>query len=398
MKFKHFLIVSLILIILTVGAVSASDDLTSNGNLTADVNDNLGDVVLADDDLIGEDENNADDEVLGVPDEGSDTLGYSAVNPVDVDVNYPDEDALVFTAFGRDTGTLKIFLGSDLRFTKEITDSDYSAEDYLSFGISLNQLDIKEAGTYWIYSTLNDTEIGNNYLTVTDDPVIYKSTCYINDTGNLYYPQRNLITFIGYDPEIVVGNLTIYVNANEVTTEIKPEDYYESVYFKTFNLEDLGIDETDYYDIKVYLHDLQDETTLIEYKYSVRIINCKYEDFEININGGNLQYPDIEVINFHSWCEYDEEQISPSVLGNLTIYTCDGDESAYRTFNTTITEDDYVYSYDDYLCHYRLPLKLANLGINKVGEYNIRVVLDDYPLEDAWIYVSDDKYRICTCL
>ena len=379
MKLNKILpIAVLLLAILTLGAVSASDDLKSTDNLTADTNDNLEEIVF-DDNVIGVDEYNGDDEALSLSDEGSDTLGYNGVDVYwnEGNIQFPQDDVVFFYSYNKDAvGDFKVCVDDKLVYNTTITQDNYTYEDfsyyYCSFSLNLTDLKITATGEYSISAFLNDTELLTRNFLVKDNP--YPNVDIFCYNGNILFPQNRVVSFQSYD-EGAVGDFEVYVDDKLVyNTTITQDNYthddFSDYYcFFSLNLTDLKINSVGFYTVSAYLNNYE------LFNDGVNIVENPYPQVSIYIyNNANIFLPDNNVLFFESY--------NIQAVGDFKIYI-DGK----LVYNATISEENYT---DWDYCEFYLSLN--DLKINAVGNYRISAYLNEYELLNNTIEIEENPY------
>jgi hypothetical protein len=229
MKLKHIIIVSLILAIFAIGAVSASEDVASDDNLT--VVDEIDDSVSEVDDSVS---NEADDSLAAVDDsspEVDDSLGDGKKDIVNsgniyVTVNdgyrLDDEDGiLVFTSEDSEaTGSLLIYVaGEDRpRLEKNIDYRDYGGSGVCNINIRPYQLKLNAEGSYLVKVTFRGVPLFDGYI----DILPYKFWCtdeWGNDLFDGYYGYGNTINAYIYLPSDAQGKLEFTINGKTYNVE-----------------------------------------------------------------------------------------------------------------------------------------------------------------------------------
>lgn len=168
------MMVGILLAILTVGAVSATDDVASDESLAVEeaVDDSIAEV---DDSSEDELEENGEADVLG------DYQGYGC-NIWDVSGVYSEDFNNVAVNFVSEnasaTGELKVYVDNELRYSKNITSSDYylagDNKYHAYLGLSTGKLGIFTEGTYGIRVDLGDELLKESSIWVKYAPkVVY---------------------------------------------------------------------------------------------------------------------------------------------------------------------------------------------------------------------------------
>ena len=195
MNLKQILIVSIILTILTIGVVSASDDVASDDNLAA---------VEGIDDSVSEVDDSSQKNDNALAEGGDDALGYDEdeiyVDIYDeVEVEYGDGfdsySVVSFNSYDNTaTGDLKVYVNNSMRYSEKILSSDYYYEDedeepyyYFGINIALYDLEITTEGTYDIKVTFNGQILEESTTVVTLVPNIYcPYSMYVGETEYIY--------------------------------------------------------------------------------------------------------------------------------------------------------------------------------------------------------------------
>ena len=318
MKFKRIMLVTFVLLaILTIGAVSAADDINANETLTADNVEEVS-VDASVDDLISE----SGDEVIAASEDDVQSLSTS----IDMDVEDVYEGETIFFEF----------------YVREFNDSGIVN---LSFNGNTYAAGINGGGYGWI-EIRGNVEPGIYQATAVHYPsgasvnktveILPKETN--NDDSNENEGDSEIYVNVGSDEKIytdeISGIVSVSVPQNrdgtifvEVDGEQRADwviEHYDedSLSYHEWGLEDLGITEADDYEIVVKL----DEEILANETITV------YE-FENNTFRAFLDY-DNELIQLY--CPEGSE-------GNLTVitYVETGKETYEAVFNETYDVAEY---------------------------------------------------------
>jgi len=334
MKFKKIMIVGLLLLaILAIGAVSASDDVN---NLTASDSD---DSVESTVDVVADDvyQQTSDDELGDNPEITiSDEYNRDYDDTVIVEYNFPDDYS----------GRISITLDEEEYYDSYITSGEpvsiYGSDLWYNPSCGIYDVAVK----YYDDEKYEDfTQDGT--LTVTED--IREPDCEINvddiyDVGNSEY---DIVSIYIYDSD-VSGNLTIFVdNKNKYETElINDKEIYLSA-------ETLGVDKLDYGDYTIKVKYSGDENYLgFEREYNLTVTYRFRAEFD---DTGNVLYNQNYFINVI---------LDSSAKGNV-VYTVNGKQY-------TVSAQD-LSSDDNYI---RLNKEDLKYGANEII---FKYVEDDFP-------------------
>ena len=250
MKMKHLILVSLMLVILTMGVVSASEDVCSEGNLTTDdcgISDNE-DIISAGDVASSEDEGivsavdvaSSEDELIASGDEREDAVeiniyGYNRYSKTWLTVELGGEDTFASIHAPEDaTGNITVFVNNVQCFNKEIFNcySSFNDDDNLVYYIGLQDLDYEfSLGKYHTVITYDGDENylptyesntikvveENSYVDSNQDAVeitIYGYDNWSNEWHNTELDGESSFAEI-YAPENATGSITVFVNGTQ---------------------------------------------------------------------------------------------------------------------------------------------------------------------------------------
>ena len=332
MKFKYILIASLILAIITLSAVSASDDFTSDNNLT--------------------DSEVAQDSIEKSCAEGDEAL--SVFTPDDFDANIENEDS-VDLKNDKDKTIVSVYCPSESEgsfvvdvdsneFDFLISDSDWDNE----VGWKLTGLNITKAGTYTISLKFVPT-IGGEIPLLTGETLTVTGVDFnpsIENEVTLDYTD-NVVTV--YCPEDTTGLFIVSVDGKVFNYSISSSDFDE---FIGWTLNDLSITTTGEYEISLkYVSEDDDELELVSETLIVSDEEEKYSSDDFNFNVAS--------------------KVSINDYWRTVIWfydgPCDGDLYAY--VNSTQVRHKSVEETEFYGCTFNLD----DLEIDTAGIYNVTV-------------------------
>ena len=330
MKIKHLVIVGLILAIITIGAVSATEDVD-----VATAEDDMGvDEVMqapVDEDVIGED---SSDEVL------------SDVSADDFYISINDEHTLF-----SDTATVSVqkrdfyFSGGNIsvsvddreqKYTKELIENDWGCV------FNLAELDIVESGNYLIkvqfVSDAQTLDLYEKTVTVKDITANYFET---SIKGATLSTSNNVVSI--FSPCLYEGSFVVTVGEEEQEYS-KEVSKYQTEW--SFSLSDLKITEAGEYLIKVRFTAGSKSVDLGEKRITVKEFNKDY--FETNI------YETAVLSN--EYTAFVSVEWKSGITGNITVTVGDNE-----IINDVDNWNNYLY------------FKLDDLNITEAGNYHIKV-------------------------
>ncbi|WP_458453388.1 hypothetical protein [Methanobrevibacter sp.] len=362
MKFKKIMLVAfLLLAVLTVGAVSASEDIVSDDNLA--VEDAPEDIIEESsvEEVITSD---SDEEVVGV------VADDFKVN-VSEEVNLDDENAKIVEFYYPEgaTGSVELILTSydDFDYTTIIF-SEYEVGDIINITTSsFDGLDPVKYNVELTYQpndgadlTLKQTTIQFTKTLTKDDFTIVKYTSLFDSTDyvvNVWnYPATGvLFVYVNgekrYNSTIADTDDDVYVRANQLKINSDGE-YAILVKFKT---------------------DWGDEIELAKFNTTTNFNFWEDDDDHASINDVDVEYGD----DFKGYNVVDFYSDNSEVTGLLKVFVGDS-----LKFSKQISASDYEYG------SYSINVEAQNLDITKEGTYNIKVMLDDEILAQKTCTVS----------
>ena len=347
MKFKKIMLVTFVLLaILTIGAVNASEDINTNEALAVDNIEEVS-VDASVNDLVSEsgDELIADSNVTEENDEiyvniGSDEKIYTDEIGGIVSVSVPQNK----------DGTIFVEVNGEQRSDWGIEHYD---EDYLSYHEwGLEDLGITDAGDYEIVVKLGEELLANETITVIE---------FQNDTFRAFLDYDNEFIQL-YCPEGSEGNLTV------ITYVENPDNTYETVYDETYDvaeypgwttwyLEDLGFERTGLWTVFTFtISNSTDELYVFDKGYSYEENGDDEGDERFYISDEvNINNPNDAVVYINEFPEDIDDDFTIIVSQNDTAVS-------EKTFN--INKD---YKVDEYW------FNAEELGIEEYGEYDVLV-------------------------
>ena len=210
--------VSLILTIITLGAVSASEDIASDDELT--VSDGIDDSIVEID----------DSNQISTEENSDDTLGYEdedlECDINDVKIRYGDDDSsssvVCFYSYDESyTGNLNVYVDNNLKYSHKITYSDY--EEYETY-----DEDTDESDTYYEYSTFLSTKDlgifneGSYHIKVTlNNNIIDQSIIHVDIVPKV---TNSIEMSVGEQEAIIITTLS-NKNGNAKLYRADEEDY-----------------------------------------------------------------------------------------------------------------------------------------------------------------------------
>jgi hypothetical protein len=367
MKAKHLIIVSLLLAIMAIGAVSASEDIASDDGMAAsdgEVSETpIGDV-SSDDDVLEEspyEENGFDPIVQTVAD-----LDEEEPEPV-VDINAPDE------------GNFSIIVEDDygeVNTFNHVIDDDDLKEGYVVW--DLDDLEITEVGIYKLSAKFINTDSSwewvfqDHRLIVTEGSMV----TFADEEFDIRDSETPIVSI--YCPDELTGVFLVKVfeeddedwaYLDQASHVIDDSDYEDYVNFTMadFNVE---IKAGSLYKFRVYL--LNDETDEANDNLN-KIASEELEAFdstefrakfngEIFHNGGVVLTNNNPIV--YVYCPDGSE-------GKVTVSVRKGDEGELAPFSKDVSQADENW----------LVWNIVDLGMNSIDEYFITVEANDTILE-----------------
>ena len=330
MNMKYLIIASLILAVLTIGAVSASDDVSLDGNLTA--SESAPDVI--------EESDAGDVDILSEGGElTSDQFDVEFYRDIDLD----EGDTTVLSIGSPKEANGKI----DVLVDNEVADSWTIDHDVESKAWELEDLGIDTGGTYLINVNFIPTE--GEALSLLDDTLtVTNSSADDEDIEAVIDDQINLnndysAVGVTYKSD-VDGTIDVYVDDTlKCSWEVDHDDDW-----KAWNLTDLEIATVGIYLIRVDFTPTGGQRETLEEK-NVTVYNFVYDDdFDYNLYD-LVDFGDVNTLVVYV------ERLS-EVEGNLSVYV----DNEYIGSKTVGSDEFYEWYLED-------------LGIDTAGRYIVRL-------------------------
>ena len=367
MKIKKIMLVTLLLLaILTVGAVSASEDIASDDNLAA--SDDVD--IIADEDEGGE--------------EGFEEESESPINIYEE--AYVGENIIDVMLESESEGNISISYDGTEYFNQELSDDwdsepDDEDDNYVHYYINSNMLDPElTAGEYELTVNYLD-ETGELILNNTNTVKLFERNTYENETYDITINIE--VLKIDIDDDNAIISIKANTDASNLINVTLTNDDESYEFVKELNeISDYEVDEDDdtynwyfikasnFEDIKAGDYQLTliyyaDEDTTIQRDANIRLVqdeeDGEEEDEEFDFD---VEFKHVSHVEFDWWM--DVLSINNPGEGNFTITI-----SNNGTTNTIIKElNNKSESYG---------WKLTDLNITKMGIYEISVA---YILED----------------
>ena len=365
MKAKYLIIASLILAILTIGAVSASDDIADD--LTA--NDDSGDKIAAinDDDAVqdsGDDKVSAEDGDVLEDVNASDFKAEMVTDEINMDdEDYGDETVFsfycpngtegncVYTVYedseGYECDGRYINIGSDdIGTYKNITFSDLSI-----FRIGL--FDLKVYYSYYDSDAFDDVEltIASGTLNVTKTLSEYDFGYSINTYYNAWDVNDDYVLDLYSIP--CDGTLIVYVNGTQEYSKDLDYEYFDEEFV---DVDDLGITEYGDYEIQVKFQPVSgDEVNITSFDLTYYYLDEGGDD-----DVRAIVYDFVDLDDPSSYLGLVQDYIG-GIVGTVTVYINNNQVYA-KTF--TVSDGRYSLYFDV------SDLKLASYAR---GKYNVNI-------------------------
>ena len=363
MKVKYLVIVSLILAILTIGAVSASDDVAIDDELAvSDEGVEIDDAPA--DDVIGESEDSEPALSDIAPEDFNVKINES------VDLNDEDAIAINYTIPDGVSGSVNVYLNN----SDEACFSDYYDEySERFFELDLDDLDIDTPGTYDVLVKYVPNE-GDNLTLATG--ILKVTKTYDEDDfeieweDEVYNKYYSVIELYEFPSE---GNITVSVNGTKRFNQIL-DDELVSVWVY---LDDLNITSNGKYNISV------------KYVSSSQEINLGSRNIEVDVEWDADKYVTIynyaDVMDLESGLVeiYDDEYIN----GTITVYV-DGGLKLTKKISTSERK-------------YEVYIELKDLGITEsfpLGNHTVNVTYmkdnnEEHTVEKTVKFEADPEYE-----
>jgi hypothetical protein len=369
MKAKYLIIVSLLLAVLTIGAVSASDDVAVDDAVAA--NDDRGDkIVTVNDDAIqdsGDDKVSAEDGNVLEDVDANDFDAEMVTDEIDLDdEGYDDETVFSFycpngTAGNRVYTVYEDDEGYDCEGDYVFIDSD-DIGTYKT--ITFSDLRIYDMGLYDLklyYSYYDNDEHGLVQLMIASGHLSVFKT--ISDDDFTYSPNGDY-NYNAYDNDGPIfdlwrvpceGTLIIDVDGTQVYSEPVPKDLDEFLVY----VNDLGITDYDTYNI------LAKFQPVIGDEVNITSFNLKYYYDDYRGDGGDYDEDGVTVYNYVDLTDSQDTlgRVSdyPNIVGTVTV-SINNKQVYSKTFTAANNKYDLSFTVAD-----------LNLASYARGKYNVKI-------------------------
>jgi hypothetical protein len=393
MKFKRLMLVTLVLLaILTIGAVSASEDINTTETLAVD---NVEEVSI--DASLGDVSGSGDDAEI-VAASGSDVLSNESFSEEDPDIDengtdysdeietsiwdenengklytdYPGSDVVWVDVTNNIDGTFYVLVNSELRgqWTIQHYEGDENVWNYYDWG--LKDLAISEAGVYNFTIKLDDEIINSKQVTVYEfnNDTFRAFLNYDTERIELYCPEGSEGTLM-----VMVENVTA-----DYEYEIVSQNYYNVSDFYGWSfwaLKDLGFEHDGVYKVFTMIIRNANNDELLRFEKGFGVMDGDDDDeddpykidvaYEFDVND-----PDALIVTLY--CP-DGEQ------GFFVFRVLDDDWKEISTYEYPIQASDY-----DKL----ITVTASDLRINTTGDYFIEIYrVDDVDVIDVEHLIGD---------
>ena len=379
MKFKKIMLVTfLLLAVLTIGAVSASDDVASDNLTVSDDGDSIDSPV---------------DDANLLSDDGEEGEGDEELEDVNFWVN--DEDEFSESEYGNAfcgatikngvTGNITVTSGDKTFFNKALTDFGESSspydknENFTVYFISLNDVELFEGiqGDTFKMSLLDDDQYDMEFKVYNDEGNFTfddaehddENDIYIwgedDEKGPLYTDSKGRVVSV----DIFDGSEgTIYVIVNEKDTfewEIKCEEWEDFPYHQ-WTLSDLNIENPGEYNITVKCNE---ET----------IANGTLNVVEWDENSYRVVKDDEDDLIFYLFCPEGS-------TGTVVVVFEEYDEGEMVPVGEPITREITSEDYNKYI-EFKVPE-----GLEWDCDYHINITVNDGEFKyGEWFYLDGDE-------
>jgi len=382
MKLKKLMLVTFVLLaILTIGAVSAADDVASDNLTVSDDGDSIeapvndGDLLSDGDDPVDDPDEDPVDDPEEDPEDDPDYEGDE-----DEGMLYIEDDKIIVdsevvglnTETEMDSGRLVVFdVDTDaVYFNKTLAEMEYNTDwmkykfnSYDGYYIFVKDLNIEKSGEYNINATYYDDEY--QIIESLTGTVILDCDTFMNeDEIDINDDETEVIAVTVFD-EYIGGKLTV---SYAVYGDTEEDDEFFTIYERLINDDDAGTV------IRLTLKDLDIQPGF----YEGVSISCISDEDEITIYEGKLSIVDNTLFRFKIENEYsilDKNEV-------VFIYcpqSSAGSEIKIKVNDFTLTHKITAEEAGDYI-----GFILSQLNITELGEY------------DFDIYDSDDEQLIET--
>ncbi len=360
MKFKKIMLITLLLLaVLTIGAVSASEDVASDDSMAASdegVDESPVSEATSDEEVLADSpyEENSFDPIVAK------TIELDNDEDAVVDINTPDEG----------------------NFTIYVTDSDDKTSE---FNHEIDEDDVKEGYITWSLEDLNITKKGIYIL----------SAKYVNDTGSFWVFENHKL-IVTEDPMVTFADEFFDVNdAQEPIVSIYcPEGLTGIFLVKLFeegveDWEDCGCEanhtivDSDYDDyVNFTVSSFNKEINAGYYKFRVYLLDDESDEPDDDINKiASEELSAVDSTQF--WSKVNDELSLTSIDPVVSVFCPDGSTgTVVVTVRKGEEENSYQKDASDSQENW-LEWTLRDLGIDSEGEYFITVEANNTILKNG---------------
>jgi hypothetical protein len=377
MKAKHLIIVSMLLAIMAIGAVSASEDITADDAVSDDtlaVDDEGVDLEeTLDEEIISAEgdvdiEKASNEEVISA-DDSEDAVKISEDNftcEIYDEVVGKDDLVLDVSADGLYEGNLLVYVNGSNEYNESLS--------WYYESITAEDLNITEAGSYNVLVKFLSQD--NQEITLGEKTITYSiGSIYLNN----YIPaMESDLCVIDLKGTPIVGTVVVTVNGTEYYNKTFPstnDDSQLMIFYKELNYYLNG----EVYDVNVTFYDKDGKVALTE--------------------RGSVEF-DIGHISLYSWITGSGEEIcylslhGDTIVGTVVV-TFNGTSYYNKTFSDVDDEDNLEICYSDL----KSALEDGTYDVNvtyydKDGKVvltengTVRIDLNDYEGEPDWAFVE----------
>lgn len=355
MKVKHFVVVSLLLAILTLGAVSAAEDVLSDDILAVE------DEGISIEGAPAEEQLSSNEDVVGAV---ADDFKANITDEIDLD----DEDAQIAEVYCPEgaTGNVRLDLtsvndeedsDSDLKYL-----SDYAVGDKITF--STGEFDVSP-GKYNARLTYVE---GDNTILLKESVIKFTGTITKDD---FRISKQGLIRYL--DDDYVV-NVWDYPTTGTLIVYVDGEKRYSKTVVETDDIcvdpNELGITDEDEYAIRVVFNTTDGQKIeLASFPLTVEF----FKGYWFDIVNQSMYYDDY----FDNYYLAYFVSTNKSVGGLLKFYV-----NNVEKFSHKIVPSDYTYDDEGEVMYGAYP-GLAEMGTTKPGTYDIRISFNGIDLASS---------------
>ena len=360
MKYKKIMLITLLLLaVLTIGAVSASDDVASDDSVAASdegVDESPVSEATSDEEVLADSpyEENGFDPIVAK------TIELDNDEDAVVDINTPDEGNFTIYVTDSDDETSE--------FNHEIDEDDVK-EGYITW--DLDDLDITEEGIYILSAKyVNDTGsiwvFENHKLIVTEDPMV----TFADEFFDVKDAQEPIVSI--YCPEGLTGIFLVKL------FEEYEEDWMDCGCEANHTI--VGSDYDDYVDFTV--SSFNKEINVGYYKFRVYLLDDESDEPDDDINKiASEELSAVDSTQF--WSKVNDELSLTSIDPVVSVFCPDGSTG---TVVVTVRKGEEEKSYQKDASDSQenwLEWTLRDLGIDSEGKYLITVEANNTILKNA---------------